>query len=96
MLRRGWLAVVVLALAVSPAAITSAVAPAQAASTARVKVFFPHGKVGLDCSRVYSRYRRVQAPAVLRGALAELLRGPTAAERRLGYGGWFSRRTAGR
>ena len=86
----------VLALAVSPAAITSAVAPAQAASTARVKVFFPRGKVGLDCSRVHSRYRRVQAPAVLRGAVTELLRGPTAAERRLGYGGWFSRRTAGR
>ncbi|MGZ6693507.1 MAG: GerMN domain-containing protein [Solirubrobacteraceae bacterium] len=43
-----------------------------------------------------SRYRRVHAPAVLRGALTELLWGPTAAERSLGYGGWFSRRTAGR
>jgi hypothetical protein len=39
--------------------------------------------------------RRVQAPAVLAGALRALLRGPTAAERRAGYGGWFSARTAG-
>ncbi|MGZ6662937.1 MAG: GerMN domain-containing protein [Solirubrobacteraceae bacterium] len=96
MLRRGCLAIVILGLAVIPAATTSAASPAHASSTTRVKVFFQRGKVGLDCSRVRSRYRRVRAPAVLRGALAELLRGPTAAERRLGYGGWFSRRTAGR
>ncbi len=60
-----------------------------------VKVFFPRGKGGTDCSRVQPRLRRVVAPAVLAGAMRSLLAGPTAAERRLGYGGWFSGRTAG-
>jgi spore germination protein GerM len=31
---------------------------------------------------------------VLKGAVETLLRGPTTAERRRGYGGWFSARTA--
>jgi hypothetical protein len=96
MLRLVWLAALVLGLAASAAVVNSAVATVPTASTARVKVYFPRGKVGVDCSRVQSRYRRVRAPAVLRGALSELLRGPTAGERRLGYGGWFSGRTAGR
>jgi hypothetical protein len=34
-------------------------------------------------------------PPVLRGAIERLLNGPTRAERRRGYGGWFSTRTAG-
>jgi spore germination protein GerM len=34
-------------------------------------------------------------PALLRGAVTELLEGPTVAERTRSYGGWFSRRTAG-
>lgn len=95
MSRRAWLAGLVIVLAAGQAASTTAVAPAHTAATARVKVFFSRGKL-VDCSRVHSRYRRVQAPGVLRGALTELLRGPTAAERRQGYDGWFSRRTAGR
>ncbi len=96
--RRSRLAAIVLALAVgtSAAVVTRAAATGPAASTARVQVFFPRGNVGSDCSRVQSRYRRVRAPAVLKGALTELLRGPTTGERRQGYGGWFSRRTAGR
>jgi hypothetical protein len=61
-----------------------------------VKVFFPRGDSGSRCARVRARTREVSVPAVLRGAVAALLRGPTAAERRAGYGGWFSRRTAGR
>jgi hypothetical protein len=61
----------------------------------RVKVFFPRGDPGARCGRVFPVTRRVPAPAVLKGALEALLRGPTASERRLGYGGWFSRRTAG-
>ncbi len=95
-LRRARSAALVLGVAASAAVATGALASVTTASTARVQVFFPRGTVGRDCGRVHSRYRRVRAPAVLRGALAELLRGPTAAERRLGYGGWFSGKTAGR
>lgn len=92
------LAVMVLVLGVGTSAgvVTSATATGSAAATAPVRVFFPRGNVRSDCSRVQSRQRRVRAPAVLRGALTELLRGPTAGERRQGYGGWFSGRTAGR
>jgi hypothetical protein len=65
------------------------------AANSRVQVFMPRGDAGMSCRRVVPRTREVAAPAVLRGALAALLRGPTPAERRLGYGGWFSQRTAG-
>lgn len=74
-------------------AVTAAGDPASA--TARVKVFFAPAS-SVSCRRVVPVYRRVQAPAVLHGALEALLRGPTAAERRRGLGGWFSRRTAGK
>lgn len=88
-------------LLVATAASVVAVAPAAASpvaavsTTATVKVFFPRGATGTRCDRVLPVERRVRAPAVLRGALAALLQGPTAAERRRGYGGWFSARTAG-
>jgi hypothetical protein len=59
-----------------------------------VKVFFPR-RVTADCTRVSARPRRVIFPAVLAGAIRALLTGPTTAERRVGYGGWFSRKTAG-
>ena len=71
---------------------------ADAASAARgvdVSVYFPRGPVGTSCTRVLPRTRDVVVPGILRGALTKLLEGPTAAERRLGYGGWFSARTAG-
>jgi spore germination protein GerM len=67
----------------------------EAAATARVKIFLPRGDPGGRCNRVLPVFRRVQAPAVLRGAITALLRGPTAAERKQDYGGWFSARTAG-
>jgi hypothetical protein len=61
-----------------------------------VNVFFARGAPGRDCDRVTPVRRTVVFPALLRGALTELLAGPTAAERARGYGGWFSARTAGR
>ena len=69
---------------------------ARGASTATVKVYFAHGPQQQSCTNVRARKRTVAAPGVLRGAMAALLRGPTRAERRAGYGGWFSSRTAGR
>jgi hypothetical protein len=62
--------------------------------TTRVQVFFVRGDLG-RCDKVYPVSRRVRRPTVLKGAVEALLRGPTAAERRRGYGGWFSARTAG-
>jgi hypothetical protein len=59
-------------------------------------VFFTRGDPGAGCRRVFTRQRDVLAPGVLRGTLTKLLHGPTATERRLGYGGWFSARTAGK
>lgn len=60
-----------------------------------VKIFAPRGSVGTRCDRVYPLTRSVRPPAVLTGAMRGLLAGPTTAERRRGYGGWFSARTAG-
>jgi hypothetical protein len=68
---------------------------ASPSRTVRVEVFFPRGDVGVRCDRVYPPLRTVATPAVLNGAVEAVLRGPTAAERRRGYGGWFSGRTAG-
>ncbi len=48
-----------------------------------------------SCTRVFPLKRTVTSPAVLTGALRALLAGPTTSERARGYGGWFSRRTAG-
>jgi hypothetical protein len=61
----------------------------------RVHVYFPRGNPGATCARVYARSRTVRAPGVLIGAMRALVKGPTAAERKLGYGGWFSAKTAG-
>lgn len=82
------------------AIVTPVLAPRTAASSApvpavRVKIFAPRGDPGLRCDRVLSLQRTVRPPAVLTGAMRALLRGPTTAERRRGYGGWFSSRTAG-
>ncbi len=87
------------AIALAAVALASAGAAAPAgqtpARTVPVKVFLSHGPVGTRCDRVAPRQRLVPAPAVLRGAIASLLRGPTPAERTRGYGGWFSQRTSG-
>lgn len=84
--------------AVAWCALTAIVAapPASSATSTTVKVYFPRGDTGTSCARVHARTRTVSGSGVLRGAMAALLRGPTRAERRLGYGGWFSARTAGR
>lgn len=69
--------------------------PVGAADSMVVSVFAPRGVPGASCARVLPLPRRVAAPAVLTGAMRALVAGPTAAERARGYGGWFSRRTAG-
>ena len=59
------------------------------------RIYAPRGAVGARCDVVRPLPRQVHAPAVLAGAMRALVAGPTPAERRAGYGGWFSRRTAG-
>ena len=62
---------------------------------ATVSIYAPRGDPGRSCTRVFPLQRAVRKPAVLEGAMRALLAGPTRAERRRGYGGWFSARTAG-
>ena len=86
-MRRLSLAVLLL-LALVPAA-TSAGGP-----TVTVEIYAPRGNPGVSCTRVFPLPRTVAKPSILAGAMQALLAGPTAKERRLGYEGWFSRRTA--
>lgn len=67
-----------------------------ASSSSIVRIYVPHGDPGRACARVVPLKRTVRGTAVLAGAMRALLAGPTAGERSRGYGGWFSRRTAGR
>jgi hypothetical protein len=80
-------------LAAAAAAASSAGAAPSRLVT--VDVFAPRGSIGSSCARVYALHRRVPAPSVLAGAMRALVAGPTTAERRRGYGGWFSVLTAG-
>lgn len=82
-------------VAVSVLAFTPGSIPASPNRTSTVRVYFPRGDPGIQCNRVFPVSRRVATPAVLRAAMSSLLRGPTRAERKRGYGGWFSYRTAG-
>jgi hypothetical protein len=66
----------------------------DASPTASVKIYLGVGD-GSDCARVAAVRRFVARPAVLHGAMSALLRGPTANEKRAGFGGWFTARTAG-
>jgi hypothetical protein len=66
----------------------------NASPTASVKIYLAVGN-GSDCARVAAVRRFVSRPAVLRGAMSALLKGPTANEKRAGFGGWFTARTAG-
>jgi spore germination protein GerM len=59
-----------------------------------VQVFFHHADRGSE-SDLFAVERRVEPPAVLRGALQALLEGPTGAELDEGYHSWFSSDTAG-
>ena len=94
------LIVLIVALLIGIAAVAGAASAPRAApaATSRIdaKVFAPRGGPGPSCTRVYPLRRTVPTPAVLAGAMRALLAGPTPAERRAGYGGWFSARTADR
>ncbi len=82
--------------AVLPGAVAAGAGRATPPSgLARVKIYVPRGALGKRCDRVVPLVRTVHSPAVLTGAMRELLRGPTRAERVRGYGGWFSAKTAG-
>lgn len=74
---------------------SSASRSAGAAASHRVSIFVPRGDPGANCARVRPLARTVRGRAVLAATLRALLAGPTAAERRRGYGGWFSAKTAG-
>ncbi|HSC73993.1 MAG TPA: GerMN domain-containing protein [Gaiellaceae bacterium] len=65
------------------------------AQTATITIYAPRGNPGVSCTRVFPLQRRIKGAAVLAGAMRALLAGPTTAERRRGYGGWFSAKTAG-
>lgn len=86
---------VALAAALAVALPAGSVPASDAAAAVRVSVFFPKRDPGPRCDRVSAVARTVPGPALLRGAMTALLRGPTAAERGRGFGGWFSARTAG-
>ncbi len=87
---------IVAAVLVSVDGVPSVAATTDSAAAASVRIYVPRGDPGPGCVRVQPLARTVRGPAVLAGALRALLAGPTAAERRRGYGGWFSARTAGR
>lgn len=96
-MRRPLLTLLLMAALVGFGGVSSVAASLDgAAASHAVKIFVPRGNTGANCSRVVALRRTVRGPAVLRGALKALLAGPTAAERARGYGGWFSRTTAGR
>ncbi len=59
-----------------------------------VEVFFDDLDRG-DIGEVFGVERQVAFPRVLRGAMTELLQGPTADEQAAGYTSWFSADTAG-
>ena len=59
-----------------------------------VEVFFNDLDRG-DVDEVFGVQRQVVFPRVLRGAMTELLQGPTADEQAAGYWSWFSQDTAG-
>jgi hypothetical protein len=82
--------VTLVASAPSPAVVAD-----SASSFTRVEIFVPRRDPAAGCRRVVPLPRIVPGPAVLTGAMRQLLEGPTRAERRRGYGGWFSARTAG-
>jgi hypothetical protein len=73
----------------------AATSAATHAHVATIKIYAPRGNPGSNCARVFPLNRTVRRPSVLAGAMRALLAGPTTAERRRGYGGWFSAKTAG-
>ena len=86
--------VLLIGIGASATAASSPQALPSPSGLAAVNVFAPRGGPGLSCARIYPLRRTVTTPAVLTGAMRALLAGPTAAERRRGYNGWFSSKTA--
>jgi hypothetical protein len=76
-------------LAAGPAA-----AVPQADERTSVKIFAPR-RGSEVCSRVFPLARVVRGPRILRATMAALVAGPTRAERRRGYRGFFSAKTSG-
>lgn len=88
--------VVGLALVLALTASQAASQPDATAATSRSSVWiYAPRSGGASCDRVAPLHRTVAGPAVLTGSMRALLAGPTRAERARGYGGWFSRATAG-
>lgn len=94
--------VVILALAAAIMVMSLLAAPVESPASSAVTgpvttvyVYLPRGGPGRGCDRVLPVRRIVARPRLLTGALLALLAGPTATERRRGYGGWFSARTTG-
>lgn len=92
--RRALVAGGLLLAAVGAGAATAATSTAAPARAHAVSIYAPRAQ-STNCGRVLPLPRTVSSPAVLRGAMRSLLAGPTAGERRRGYGGWFSAKTAG-
>lgn len=64
-------------------------------ATAEVQVYFPRPELDDNCETVWAFPREVAPPAVARGALEELLAGPTAEEKARGAESVFGPETAG-
>lgn len=82
------------ALSVAALLLVSTATPATVAKQHIVFIYAPRG-VSNDCAHVLPLKRVAPSPALLTGAMRALLAGPTKAERRRGYGGWLSAKTAG-
>jgi hypothetical protein len=84
---RWGLSVLLLALFVAFAA------PAGASERATVTIFAPRTN-SVECAGVFPLKRTVVRPRLLFRAMSAVVAGPTAAERRRGYTGFFSAKTA--
>jgi hypothetical protein len=82
------------ALTVAALLLVSTAVPAPIERHHPVFIYAPRG-VSDNCAYVLPLKRVVPSPALLKGAMRQLLAGPTKSERAHGYGGWFSARTAG-
>jgi hypothetical protein len=69
--------------------------PAPEPDTVEVAIHLTNETLGDPCTEVFPVLRRVDAEDPVRATVEVLLEGPTEAEARQGYGGWFSTDTAG-
>jgi hypothetical protein len=68
-----------------------AAVPAASAGSIRVSAFFARGDA---CAKAFAVARSADGPAVLQDTVAQVLAGPTAAERRRGFRAWSTRSSA--